>query len=75
MQENFAKHYIQRKLVSWDWFCAYYLIESGEKEIYLDAKIFGFCNTGWFYGYDTQIVSLKLIWKKFFEVYPECLSA
>ena len=58
MQENPAKRYIQTTVVSWHWFCTYYMTEFGEKNILLGTKIFGFCDTRWFYGYDTQVVSL-----------------
>ena len=34
-----------------------------------------FLQSGWFYGYNTQVVSLQIIWKKCFAVSLECLSA
>ena len=59
-------------VVIWEWFCTYYinLVEN------IETKIFGFCNTRWFYSCDTQVLSLQTIWKnKCFEVYPESLLA
>ena len=64
MQENPTKRYIQTTVVSWELFCTYYLIEFGGKYILLETKIFGFCDTRWFYVYDTQVVSLQIIRKK-----------
>ena len=29
-----------------------------------ETKIFGFCNARWFYGYNTQVLSLQMICKK-----------